>query len=445
MHDYRFNPFVYVGNFIHGMNRQNIDRTNENVVQNNDIYIQNNDTNTNNTGNGLDNNGIVDNNGNAVDNNGNVANNNVVNNNGTQNNIHNINLSIGQHDINNKKNAIIYCRLSKLNKKDNNISTENKNNENKNNEKSLDSQENECINFCRDNNLKVLRVVREVCSAYTNYKKNKQIELERILDNITSNDVLIVWEISRFTRNIIDGTRRINILRSKRSGIYIVNDRCGYPMTCEYSDIIRRIIYAQQESDIISERIRRSIRAKRDTGSYIGSFAPYGKKIIRDNNNISRLDINEAEQSIIKKIIDYYDNGKNYNEIFEILKRNNILKREKQWKINSIKKIIRDNIRKFNMNKITDTLMEIDETNKNKNNKRTKRVNKRKETTDMECDDNSIYKYTKSKRIKIEKMDCDKNKTTQVYISDKTTIVSNRVDSNNEDIKIHCLRNKNKK
>ena len=433
MCDYRFNPLVYFENFIYGMNRQNTDRTNENLVQNND-------TNTNNTINGPDNvdnnNVIVNNNGNAIDNNENVANN-VVNN-GTQNNMHNINFPIGQYNINNKKNAIIYCRLSKLNKKDNNISTENKNNE-----KSLDSQENECVNFCRDNNLKVLRVVREVCSAYTNYKKNKQIELEKILENITSNDVLIVWEISRFTRNIIDGTKRINILRSKRSGIYIVNDRCGYPMTCEYSDIIRRIIYAQQESDIISERIRRSIRAKRDMGSYIGSFAPYGKKIIRDNNNISRLETNEAEQSIIKKIIDYYDNGKNYDEIFEILKRNNILKREKQWKINSIKKIIRDNIRKFNMSKITDTLMEIDETNKN--NKGTKRVNKRKETTDMDCDDNSIYKYTKSKRIKIEKMNCDKNKTTKVYISDKTTIVSNRIDSNNEDIKIHCLRNKNKK
>lgn len=420
MQEHIFNPFTYFGNFMYGMNRQNIDRTNENFVQNNDTNNARNDFNNN-----VDNNNvIVNNNGNTNDNNG------------TQNNIHNINLPIGQHNIN-KKNAIIYCRLSKSNKKDNEVST------GKNNEKSLDSQENECVNFCKDNNLKVLKVVREICSAYANHKKNKQIELEKILDNITSNDVLIVWEISRFSRNIIDGTRRINIIRSKRSGIYIVNDRCGYPMTCEYSDIIRRIIYAQQESDIISERIRRSIRTKRDIGSYIGSFAPYGKKIIRDNNNILKLETNDYEQSIIKEIIEYYDNGKNYDEIFEILKKNNTLKRKKQWTINSIKKIIRDNTRKFDMSKITNTLMEIDETSINTNNRKTKRVNKRKKTTDMECDDNSIYKCTKSKKIKIEKMDCD-NKTTQVYISDKTTIISGQINSNNEDVKIHYLRNKNK-
>lgn len=428
MQDYKFNPFVYVGHLFYGANRQNennLDQTNNQTNlqddANNQENIQVNVVNTNNNGENIQN----------INNNDRI-----INDNGTPNNNIHINLSINQNNNGNEKNAIIYCRLSKPNKK--NVLSGN------NNEKSLESQENECVKFCKNNNLRIKEVVCEICSAYN--KKNKQNKLENILNNITSNDILIVWEISRFTRNIIDGTRRINIIRSKNAGIYIVNDRCGYPMTCEYPDIIRRIIYAQQESDIISERIKRSIKTKREKGSYIGSFAPYGKKIIRDNNNISRLENNDDEQFVIKKIMDLYDDGKNYEDILKFLKESNILKRNKQWKINSIKKIIRDNMRKFNMSKITNTLMEIDGTNLSIRKKKTKKTSKkRKNINDMECDGDNVYRYTKSKKIKIEKMDCDNNKTTQVFISDRTTIVSNKLDSNENDIKIHCLRSKSKK
>lgn len=297
----------------------------------------------------------------------------------------------------NEKNAIIYCRLSK---QKNNIDVNNINGT------SLESQQEECLKFCRNNNLKVREIICEICSAYKiNKNGSKQKKLMEILNLITSNDILIVWEISRFSRNIINGTRGMEIIRSRNAGIYIVNSRCGYPMTCEYYDIINKIIYAQQESDIISERIKRSIKTKRENGSYIGSIPPYGKKIIKNDDKKYSLDINYTEQFIIEKIIKLYNEGKKNSDISDNLNSNNILRRNKKWTIYSIKRIINDHIINFNMNNMTKTLMEINKISSNK----------KRKNDNMICDNDESTNKT-SKKIKIEKMNCNEKKKKKKYI-----------------------------
>lgn len=239
-----------------------------------------------------------------------------------------------------KKNAIIYCRLSK-----------------KTDSKSIESQQKECVQFCINNNLTIKNIVSEIVSAY----KSGQKKLNDILDTITSNDVIVVWEISRFSRNVIEGAKMMNIIRSKQAGIYIVNDKCGFPSTCDYYDIINKITRAQQESDFISERAKRSIRYKKSIGSYIG-VASYGKKIIKNNDKIVLVN-NESEINIMKHIYNlYYVINYNITTIVEILNDMCILKRNKLWTKYSIKKIINsydNDTCNFDMNNLKKVVYQI--------------------------------------------------------------------------------------
>lgn len=235
-----------------------------------------------------------------------------------------------------KKTAIIYCRLSRKN--DNNSLDKNL---------SLESQRNECIKFCIDNNLPIKDVVYEVSSAY---KNNTQKKLDEILNNMTCNDILVIWELSRFSRNVIEGTNKLNILKSKNAGIYSVNDKFGYPMTCDFYDIVRKIIKTQQESDFISERVKRSYRNKKENGSFIG-IPPFGKKISVIDNFKNILVDNDEEVNVINNIINMYEKKNlSVNEIKEYLNNNNILRRNNLWTVSYITKIINEHYKMYNMN-----------------------------------------------------------------------------------------------
>tara|TARA_B110000971_G_C19854173_1_gene428566 strand:+ start:51 stop:482 length:432 start_codon:yes stop_codon:yes gene_type:complete len=121
------------------------------------------------------------------------------------NNINSLCSTIASINIINK--SIIYVRSSTKNQ--NNTYT---------NSTSLDMQIFSCENFAKKNKLNIIGIEKEICSAR---KGSNQKVLGNIIKN-NSNINLIVFDISRFSRNIFDGTNILEQCFNKCITLYSV-------------------------------------------------------------------------------------------------------------------------------------------------------------------------------------------------------------------------------
>jgi DNA invertase Pin-like site-specific DNA recombinase len=162
--------------------------------------------------------------------------------------------------ITKKMDSVIYCRVSS-------------------NEQNNDSQIFMCRKFCQEKGLKVLNVFTETGSA-------RDIEKLDVLMNILynySNVNVIVYSIDRLCRNTIQGERLFRSLESKNINIISIVDT---QLTSSFEKFsvnhevwANGILYAQHESDLISQRVRRSVAFRKSKGDHIGNPC-YGRKIV---------------------------------------------------------------------------------------------------------------------------------------------------------------------
>src|SRR5215469_5789549 len=88
-----------------------------------------------------------------------------------------------------RKRAIIYCR----------VSTDKQEQDGE----SLEYQEEKCRQYAELHNLDVVIVLREVKSGYIHYSFREQLTLARKFIRDGMADVLIVWDLRRFSRNFV--------------------------------------------------------------------------------------------------------------------------------------------------------------------------------------------------------------------------------------------------
>jgi DNA invertase Pin-like site-specific DNA recombinase len=185
-----------------------------------------------------------------------------------------------------KNNTVIYTRCSTKNQ-DNPIY----------NSTSLDSQIFTCTNFCKEHNLNIIETFKEICSARKS--SNQKVLLDII--NTHTNIIIVIFDISRFSRNLFDGIQLIKICFEKKISIYFVKENISL---CDFKDIHQftmGLINSQSESDAISYRIQQSYKYRKSLGIYYGK-EKYGYDIYKDGN-FNKLKINKNEQLVIELIM----------------------------------------------------------------------------------------------------------------------------------------------
>jgi len=193
--------------------------------------------------------------------------------------------------------SIIYTRCS----------TPNQNNP-QYNSSSIESQLFMCTEFCKDNNLKILDHKTEICSG--RHSKNQKVLLNLINNNSKIN--LIIFDISRFSRNIIDGMKMIEQCLQNNITIYSVKDNIIVKDNKQLNQITIALMNAQNESDAISFRVSQSIKYRKSLGGHIGKDY-YGYNLIKENN-IKKLKINDEEQLVVRLILKL-KYGSTYTEV----------------------------------------------------------------------------------------------------------------------------------
>lgn len=152
---------------------------------------------------------------------------------------------------------------------------------------------------------------------------------KEMIKDITEEKVntIIVKDLSRFGRNHIEADNYIeNFLPGYDVRIISVIDNIDTlksPKSTAYIEIPLRNLMNDYYARDISEKVKSTLKVKRQNGDFIGTFAPYG--YLKDPKDRHKLIIDKEIANIVRRIFNMILLGKSRKEIADFLKDNNIL------------------------------------------------------------------------------------------------------------------------
>ena len=157
------------------------------------------------------------------------------------------------------------------------------------------------LQFANSRKLGNVEFVEEKVSGTKDYKKRK---LGALLDSMTSNDVLIVPELSRIARSTIQILEVIQLTQDKGITLYSLKENfCN--MDNSIASTVTKTIFAlvaQIERELISLRTREALHARKLAGVKLGR--PHGKgksQLDEHTDDILRLIALKVPKTIIAK------------------------------------------------------------------------------------------------------------------------------------------------
>ena len=225
----------------------------------------------------------------------------------------------------------IYCRVSS-----------NKQSNYQEGHVSLEVQESLCRTYAEKNGYFVRKVYKDVCSARN---MNNQYYLKQMIRKMYKDELILFHDASRFSRNTLQALKCLDTLQKKNISIHSVLDECSYKTFTEKHTFRLLLAKAENESDQISARVKSSVLFRRKRGDYIGN-APYGQEAYKNKDGVRKLRPNKDEQFVIQFICKLVHDNKTYCEIAEKLNNMKIDKRGYTWTNNSIRSVVKSNIKK---------------------------------------------------------------------------------------------------
>ena len=130
-----------------------------------------------------------------------------------------------------------------------------------------------------------VQFVEEKISGMKSWKKRK---LNDLVNSMTAGDILIVPELSRLGRSLVEVLEVLNVLKDKDAAVYSVKENFQLNGDDIQSKVMRTMLglFAEIEHDLISARTKEGLAAARAKGRQIGRPKGPGK---------SRLDPHREE------------------------------------------------------------------------------------------------------------------------------------------------------
>lgn len=194
-------------------------------------------------------------------------------------------------------------------------------------------------------------------SGYTFEQREGYMQLRPLLKKGTY-DVLIVKDLSRFSRRNSRGLVELEDLRDCGVRIVAINDGIDYPVQDDWTLIQFKFLMNEMPVTDTSKKVRRVIEMKQKTGDWICSV-PYGYKIT--NTKLGYFEIDTQPAEIVRKIFALYIDGWGYKRISNYLtdehiptprmlekerkdaqKIPNKIKAKKEWSIITIQGILQN-------------------------------------------------------------------------------------------------------
>ena len=173
-------------------------------------------------------------------------------------------------------------------------------------------------------------------------------QFQELLKNIEQGHIkrVIVYRLDRISRSITDFANLLNFFEKYDVTFISATENFDTSSPLGRAMIYIIMVFAQLERETIAERITDNYYFRAKQGLFMGGGIPYGFKSKRtlgaDGKKKSILEINEEEMTIVKKIYDWYLNGKSsVRSVVEKLNTSKIKPRNgKLWSSNQISKIL---------------------------------------------------------------------------------------------------------
>jgi DNA invertase Pin-like site-specific DNA recombinase len=200
--------------------------------------------------------------------------------------------------------------------------------------------------FCNKYNVtipdeKITKVVKS-----SRFFKNKH-HLTYLLNEMKQGDILMVANLSRFSRNLKKGLDMLEKFHDKGIIVYSVDENIYYNSINKHL-FAEYLLDAEKESNKCSFRTKKSVQIRKSCGTYISNPKFGYMTYIDEIDNTRKIIKNHDEQNIIKTIIKFRKKY-SYVEIANHLNENKLLNKNKLWTYNSVKHIYLSNRNKLKL------------------------------------------------------------------------------------------------
>lgn len=157
------------------------------------------------------------------------------------------------------------------------------------------------LKFANDRDFGKVHFVEEKVSGMQAWKKRK---LAQVVNDLANGDILIVPELSRLGRSLVEVLEVLNILQEKDVAVYSVKEAFQLNSKDMNSKIMRTMLglFAEIERDLISARTKEGLQAAREKGAKLGRPKGKGKsKLDKFQPEIEALLKNGSRKNFIAK------------------------------------------------------------------------------------------------------------------------------------------------
>ena len=162
----------------------------------------------------------------------------------------------------------------------------------------LEKNKTEILFFANENQLGQVSWVKEKVSGKINWKKRK---IAQILDDLQPGDNLIVSELSRLGRSMLECMEILSIASQQQINIYAIKGKWQLNQSIQSKIIAMAFSMAAEiERELISQRTREALAAKKAKGIKLGRPKGTGKSKLDDYRpEIEALLANGSTQKFI--------------------------------------------------------------------------------------------------------------------------------------------------
>ncbi|WP_200962273.1 recombinase family protein [Pseudovibrio sp. POLY-S9] len=167
-------------------------------------------------------------------------------------------------------------------------------------EQSLEKNRGAILAFANQNNLGRIEFVEEQASGKTSWRKRRIAE---VIDTLKSGDTLIVNELSRLGRSMLECMEILSIAAEHGIHVYALKGNWRLDDTIQSKIIAMAFAMAAEiERDLISARTKEALKARRNSGKPLGRPKGPGKsKLDQYRPEIEALLANGSTQRFIAR------------------------------------------------------------------------------------------------------------------------------------------------
>lgn len=203
----------------------------------------------------------------------------------------------------------------------------------------IEVQATEIKKYCAYKNIELDKSYVDYAISGKTFDREQFNEMIELVEKGQINEIIIT-ELSRWGRNMLEALEKINILKKHNCNLIVLKENID--LQSASGNLLTNILFslAEWEREQISYRTKQTILDRKQKGLQY-TKATYGYDFIN-----GKMIANEREQHMLKKIKTLKLQGKSYNEIKDFLNRNKYTRKNgTDWNRDSVIKLIKNTLK----------------------------------------------------------------------------------------------------